>query len=382
MTSADGTTGNEDRGRGLRPCPQSADRGTPRGAPQAAAKTQRRRSAASSRWPTAIATRATRKAARAGYEEVLAIDPNLQHDLDPQLGHARKESGDLPAAELAYREALQAEAQRRRRASPARPSPSRCAASRRRRSNSIPAPRKLDPDNGDVQAELTRLREPQVEDQAVLARGPGGARRRAPWMSAAPAAARPSRRTARRLEDRLRRQRPDALFPATARLPTGIQRVQIEVIRNVAGIRGRGPGLLHRLLQPRRPISGSPRIPPSLFRTLCAAGGGGRRSRGDGVAQAPARAAFLRCRALRQAVLCVLAAARCCSISATLVVAAELFPSTCGWPGALLPASSATCTFVHDFILGDGAPSIAWRSCARISSAGRSAPSTTPTTSW
>src|ERR1700744_3902659 len=44
-------------------------------------------------------------AARAGYEEVLAIDPNLQH-IWIQLGHARKESGDLPAAELAYREAL------------------------------------------------------------------------------------------------------------------------------------------------------------------------------------------------------------------------------------------------------------------------------------
>ena len=43
--------------------------------------------------------------ARKGYEEVLAVDPSLNH-IWMQLGHARKESGDHAGAELAYREAL------------------------------------------------------------------------------------------------------------------------------------------------------------------------------------------------------------------------------------------------------------------------------------
>lgn len=43
--------------------------------------------------------------ARAAYEEALALDPGLGH-IWMQLGHARKEGGDFLAAELAYRESL------------------------------------------------------------------------------------------------------------------------------------------------------------------------------------------------------------------------------------------------------------------------------------
>src|SRR5579862_8657334 len=96
MTSADGTTGTEDAADDLERPQTAAER---REARQAAAKA---RAAVSGFIALADQRRDARDwdGARAGYEEVLAIDPNLQH-IWIQLGHARKESGDLAAAELA-----------------------------------------------------------------------------------------------------------------------------------------------------------------------------------------------------------------------------------------------------------------------------------------
>ena len=256
MTSADGTTGKEDAADDLERPQTAAER---REARQAAAKA---RAAVSGFISLADQHRDARdwEGARAGYEEVLAIDPNLQH-IWIQLGHARKESGDLAAAELAYREALRLKPEDadghlqlghlfKVRGQPAMAIEfySRAA--------------ELDPENGDVQAELTRMR-----GRADIKPGPGSATpsRGGPAMARRqPRAAKPS--DGKTLE--IVFDVSDLMhYFRNARLPTGIQRVQMEVIRTAT--EAAGEGVAFSIVCFTRETDFWVEIPPSLFRTLC-----------------------------------------------------------------------------------------------------------------
>jgi glycosyltransferase involved in cell wall biosynthesis len=256
MTSADGTTGNEDAGEDFERPQSAAER---REARQAAAKS---RQAVSGFIALADRHRDARdwEAARAGYEEVLAIDPNLQH-IWIQLGHARKESGDLPAAELAYREALRLKPNdadghlQLGHLFKVRGQPSMAIEFYSRAAE-------LDPDNGDVQAELTRLRgRVETRPSSPVAQVRGGA----PVMARRqPRAAKPS--DGKTLE--IVFDVSDLMhYFRNARLPTGIQRVQIEVIRNA--LESAAEGLAFSIVCFTKETDFWVEIPPSLFRTLC-----------------------------------------------------------------------------------------------------------------
>jgi glycosyltransferase involved in cell wall biosynthesis len=254
MTSADGTTGKEDAAEDFERPQTAAER---REARQAAAKS---RAAVSGFIALADRHRDARdwEGARSGYEEVLAIDPNLQH-IWIQLGHARKESGDLPAAELAYREALRLKPDDadghlqlghlfKVRGQPALAIEfySRAA--------------ELDPGNGDVQAELTRLRgRVDIKPGTGPANSSRGiAVRRRPGV--AKASDGKTLEIVFDVSDLMH-------YFRNARLPTGIQRVQIEVIRNA--IEAAAEGLSFSIVCFTKETDFWIEIPPSLFRTLC-----------------------------------------------------------------------------------------------------------------
>jgi glycosyltransferase involved in cell wall biosynthesis len=198
--------------------------------------------------------------ARAGYEEVLALDPTLHH-IWIQLGHARKEAGDHAAAELAYREALRLKPEDadghlqlghlfkvRGQPTMALEFYSRAA--------------ELDPGNGDVQAELTRMRgrvEPKPSGPSTSTSRPG-----VPTARRYPRAARPSDGKTLNIvfdvSDLMH-------YFRNARLPTGIQRVQMEVIRTA--IEAGGENLAFSIVCFTKETDFWVEIPPTLFRTLC-----------------------------------------------------------------------------------------------------------------
>ncbi|HWA89247.1 MAG TPA: glycosyltransferase [Rhizomicrobium sp.] len=194
--------------------------------------------------------------ARAGYEEVLALDPTLQH-IWIQLGHARKESGDHAAAEVAYREALKLDPadadghlqlghlfKIRNMIGPAIEFYSRAL--------------ELDPGLGDAQAEISRLRG-RIETAKPTAPKPG-----VPASRRYPRAAKPSDGKTLSIvfdvSDLMH-------YFRNARLPTGIQRVQIEVIRNA--IEAGGNDVDYSIVCFTKETDFWIEIPPSLFRMLC-----------------------------------------------------------------------------------------------------------------
>lgn len=194
--------------------------------------------------------------ARSGYEEALALDPTLQ-PIWIQLGHARKEAGDHSGAEMAYREAL-----------------------------------KLNPNDADAHLQLGHLFKIRGQQPAAL-EAYNDALRLDPGLVDA-------KREIARLRDRVvpqKRTQPRSITPVgsrypraaktvdgknlhiafdvsdlmhyfrNARLPTGIQRVQIEVIRSA--IDAAAEGLSYSIVCFTRETDFWIEIPPTLFQILC-----------------------------------------------------------------------------------------------------------------
>jgi tetratricopeptide (TPR) repeat protein len=194
------------------------------------------------------------EAARSGYEAVLALDPSLNH-IWVQLGHARKESGDHAAAEIAYSEAI-----------------------------------KIKPEDADAHLQLGHLYKirnmlPQALDAytRALAINPdyADAQREVETLRAKIDPGKLTPQRAKTVSGRF----PRAAKPAdgklhivfdvsdlmhyfrNARLPTGIQRVQIEVIRNA--IEAAAEGVAYSIVCFTKETDFWIEIPQSLFNTLC-----------------------------------------------------------------------------------------------------------------
>jgi len=203
--------------------------------------------------------------ARAAYEEALAIDPTLAN-IWIQLGHARKESGDHEAAELAYREALRLKPEDadghlqlghllkvRGQIGQAAECYGRAA--------------ELDPNLADAKIEFERLR--GVKFRPTL-QTPSPAAQQGP---ASPQAPRRYPRAARTADARLFNIVFDVSdlmhYFRAARLPTGIQRVQMEVIQ--AALEAPAEETAYSIVCFTRETDFWVEIQPHLFRALCKA---------------------------------------------------------------------------------------------------------------
>jgi glycosyltransferase involved in cell wall biosynthesis len=159
-------------------------------------------------------------AAREAYSEALTLDPTLQ-PIWVQLGHAAKESGDLYTAETAYRKAIELDtddADAHLQLGHLLKLRGLCAAALDSYSNAL----RLQPELPDARSEIVTL-----EAQLTPKPSPQNFSNSSFGLYAVP-----------------RRSTPDGVFTVifdvsdlmhyfqNARLPTGIQRVQIEVIKN------------------------------------------------------------------------------------------------------------------------------------------------------
>jgi glycosyltransferase involved in cell wall biosynthesis len=194
--------------------------------------------------------------ARTNYEEALALDPSLQH-IWIQLGHARKEGGDHAAAEVAYREALKlnpSDADGHLQLGHLFKIRDQIGAAIEFYSRAL----ELDPGLGDAQAEISRLRG-RLENAKPVAPRPG-----APSARRYPRAGKPSDgktlNVAFDVSDLMH-------YFRNARLPTGIQRVQMEVIRTA--IEAGGSDVSYSIVCFTKETDFWIEIPPSLFRMLC-----------------------------------------------------------------------------------------------------------------
>jgi glycosyltransferase involved in cell wall biosynthesis len=193
--------------------------------------------------------------ARSNYEQALALSPLLQ-PIWIQLGHARKESGDHAAAEEAYREAS--------RLDPADPE-AHLQLGHLFKIRNMMAPSlesfgralELDPSLGDVRAEIARLQE-KIDAYKPAARSVTA------LASRYPRAGKPidskTLQVAFDVSDLMH-------YFRNARLPTGIQRVQIEVIRNA--IEAAAPGIAYSIVCFTKETDFWIEIPPLLFSMLC-----------------------------------------------------------------------------------------------------------------
>lgn len=193
--------------------------------------------------------------ARQNYEEALALNPQLQH-IWIQLGHARKESGDLNGAEAAYREA-----------SKLKPDDAECYLQlghlykiKNQMGLALEAytrAKELDPTLGDARQEIDRLRDKISTDKKAV-------RSVTPVAGRFPRAAKPG-------DSRLL----NIVFDVSdlmhyfhnARLPTGIQRVQMEVIQNA--IEAAAPGVAYSIVCFTKETDFWIEIPQVLFDSLC-----------------------------------------------------------------------------------------------------------------
>jgi glycosyltransferase involved in cell wall biosynthesis len=193
--------------------------------------------------------------ARSNYEEALALNPSLQ-PIWIQLGHARKESGDLAAAEEAYREALKL-----------KPGDAdvylqlghlyKIRNQMGMALESYMKAQELDPLLGDARAEVDRLRERVTQDQKTT-------RSKTPSASRYP-------RGAKAGDSRLLNIVFDVSdlmhYFRNARLPTGIQRVQMEVITKAfASV---PPGVAYSIVCFTKETDFWIEVPPLLFDRLC-----------------------------------------------------------------------------------------------------------------
>lgn len=193
--------------------------------------------------------------ARSNYEEALALNPSLQ-PIWIQLGHARKESGDHAAAEEAYREALKL-----------KPGDAdvylqlghlyKIRNQMGMALESYLRAQELDPLLGDARAEVDRLRERVVQDK-------GATRSVTPSGSRYPRASKSS-------DSRLLNIVFDVSdlmhYFRNARLPTGIQRVQMEVISTA--IESAAPGIAYSIVCFTKETDFWIEVPPLLFNRLC-----------------------------------------------------------------------------------------------------------------
>ncbi|HUJ47439.1 MAG TPA: glycosyltransferase [Rhizomicrobium sp.] len=193
--------------------------------------------------------------ARAGYEEALRLDPTLQH-IWIQLGHARKESGDHAAAETAYREALKLKPNDadghlqlghllkiRNQLAGAMEAYSRALA--------------LEPGLLDARNEIEALKTKISTNKAAAPRS----------FTPAPARYPKQAKTADAKTLYIAFDVSDLMhYFRNARLPTGIQRVQIEVIR--AALEAAEPGIQYSIVCFTKETDFWIEIPPSLFNML------------------------------------------------------------------------------------------------------------------
>src|SRR6185437_13742982 len=190
------------------------------------------------------------------YEQALSLNPSMQA-IWIQLGHSRKESGDHAAAEEAYREAT--------RLDPADPAAQLQLGHLFKIRNMI-APAleafgralELDPSVGDARVEIARLQE------KIGAQKPAASRSVTPMASRYPRAGKPiDSKTLQVVFDVS-----DLMhYFRNARLPTGIQRVQIEVIRNA--MEAAAPGIAYSIVCFTKETDFWIEIPPLLFGMLC-----------------------------------------------------------------------------------------------------------------
>lgn len=194
--------------------------------------------------------------ARAGYEEALAVDPTLSH-IWVQLGHARKEAGDHLAAELAYREAANLkpeDADVHLQLGHLFKIRGQLASAMEFYGRAL----ELEPSLLDAQAEITRLRS-RIEATKPPATPAGN-----PLARRYPRVARPSDSKALHIvfdvSDLMH-------YFRNARLPTGIQRVQMEVIRTAT--EAAAPDVAFSIVCFTKETDFWIEIPPTLFRMLC-----------------------------------------------------------------------------------------------------------------
>jgi glycosyltransferase involved in cell wall biosynthesis len=195
------------------------------------------------------------ESARTNYEEALALNPNLQ-PIWIQLGHARKESGDLVAAEEAYRQALQL-----------KPSDADTYLQlghlykiRNQMGQALEAymqAQELDPSLGDARVEIDRMREKVVQEKkAPRSVTPSGSR----YPRAGKTADSKLLNIVFDVSDLMH-------YFRNARLPTGIQRVQMEVIRTA--IEAAAPGVVYSIVCFTKETDFWIEVPPVLFNRLC-----------------------------------------------------------------------------------------------------------------
>jgi glycosyltransferase involved in cell wall biosynthesis len=194
--------------------------------------------------------------ARANYEQALSLDPTLQH-IWIQLGHARKEGGDHVGAEAAYREALRLDprdAETHLQLGHLFKIRDMQTAALEFYARAV----ELDPSLGDARAEMARLQDKLSLEKRTPPRS------YTPMASRYPRAGKPADgRTlhiAFDVSDLMH-------YFRNARLPTGIQRVQMEVIRTA--IESAQPGASFSIICFTRETDFWIEIPPTLFKTLC-----------------------------------------------------------------------------------------------------------------
>jgi glycosyltransferase involved in cell wall biosynthesis len=196
--------------------------------------------------------------ARLGYEEALKLDPGMAH-IWVQLGHSRKEGGDHEGAEAAYREAARL-----------RPSDADVHLQlghlfkiRGQFDQAMEFYQRavlLDPGLHDAQAEYERLRGRDDKQPSK----PSAPKAPEPAVARLPRAAKPgdgkTLHIAFDVSDLMH-------YFRNARLPTGIQRVQIEVIR--AALQASPPGHSYAIVCFTKETDFWIEIPSHLFLTLC-----------------------------------------------------------------------------------------------------------------
>jgi glycosyltransferase involved in cell wall biosynthesis len=193
--------------------------------------------------------------ARQNYEDALALNPELQH-IWIQLGHARKENGDLNGAEEAYREALKL-----------KPEDADCHLQlghlykmKNQMGLALEAytrAKEIDPTLGDARQEIDRLRDKvTAEKKAPRSVSPLGSR----YPRGGKQADSRNLHIVFDVSDLMH-------YFHNARLPTGIQRVQMEVIQNA--IESASPGIAYSIVCFTKETDFWIEIPPVLFNSLC-----------------------------------------------------------------------------------------------------------------
>jgi len=193
--------------------------------------------------------------ARSNYEEALALNPSMQA-IWIQLGHARKESGDHAAAEEAYREALNL-----------KPGDAdvylqlghlyKIRNQMGMALESYMRAQELDPLLGDARIEVDRMREKVGQQE-----------QRSSSRSITPMASRyPRKGTDSKLLNIVFDVSDLMHYFRNARLPTGIQRVQMEVITKAFA--SATPGIAYSIVCFTKETDFWIEVPPLLFDRLC-----------------------------------------------------------------------------------------------------------------